>query len=74
MKSLKKILYFVFTILIISNIVSIISNWNSVDVYNFLGFQTNKIIYLIIQLLFIAAFGSSLYSMIKNDKNQETPN
>lgn len=70
MKSLKKILYFVFTILIISNIVSIISNWNSVDVYNFLGFQTNKIIYLIIQLLFIAAFGSSLYSMIK----KETPN
>ncbi|UJP66699.1 hypothetical protein [Mongoliitalea daihaiensis] len=74
MKSLKKILYFVFIILIISNIFSIISNWNTVAVYSFLGFETNKVIYLIIQLLFIAAFGSSLYAMIKKDKNQETPN
>lgn len=71
MKSLKKILYAIFTILVISNIISVISNWNSVAVYNFLGFETSKIVYLIIQVLFVLAFGSGLYSMLTESKQEE---
>lgn len=71
MRKFMSIVYFAFFVLIVANIVSVIINWNKVEMYSFLGFEVKKFYYLIIYLLFALSFGSSLVGLLKKGKAEE---
>ncbi len=70
MKTLAQSLYLLMTIIFGMNIAWLLYYWNAHETILFANFEIPKVLYLVLQLIFLALFASRYLKIVKENQDQ----